>query len=538
MPAPYPGPDDRVASMIMAPGPGSAIKPVENGSGGTTVTVGPTFEQRIDGLLVGVKWAGSFITYSDPDRVSDYEADHPEFLSDFERISADQLAAVHATLDGLVRTQPAGVGFSVEGFTKLGIDYAGGGSGTGTIRLANTSDPPTAWAYYPSDGVWGGDVFLGSSGQLPTPGNYDYYTIIHELGHSLGLKHGHETGAFGALPFKTDSMEYSVMTYRSFVGSDAQSVYNEQWGYAQTFMMYDIAALQHMYGADYETNAGDTVYSWSPTSGSTYVNGALAIAPGGNRIFQTIWDGGGADTYDLSNYSTNLTIDLSPGGHSTFSTEQLAALGGGPNNGYARGNVFNALLHSGNPASLIESALGGSGSDTIIGNAAGNSLVGNAGHDTLRGGDGFDLLDGGDGRDLLHGDKGNDTLRGGNGFDVLNGGPGHDLMYGEIGRDTLRGGDGRDVLDGGTGDDVIQGGPGADTLVFGTAYGANTVLDFEVGLDMILLDGISLRRATRADLDGDREPDTLLRFSDGSAKLLDVDIAARIANDPDAIFFA
>ena len=41
--------------------------------------------------------------------------------------------------------QPAGgLGFSVEGFTNLYVNYAGSGSGTGTIRLANTSDPGTA----------------------------------------------------------------------------------------------------------------------------------------------------------------------------------------------------------------------------------------------------------------------------------------------------------------------------------------------------------------------------------------------------------
>ena len=44
-------------------------------------------------------------------------------------------------------------------------------------------------------------------------------------------------------------------------------------------MMFDIAALQHLYGADFTTRAGDTIYSWSPSTGRGFVDGELAIAP-------------------------------------------------------------------------------------------------------------------------------------------------------------------------------------------------------------------------------------------------------------------
>ena len=65
--------------------------------------------------------------------------------------------------------------------------------------------------------------------------------------------------------------------------------------------MADIAALQHMYGADFSTNGGNTVYKWTPGSGSTFVNGDVAIKPGANKIFATIWDGGGVDTLSAFN---------------------------------------------------------------------------------------------------------------------------------------------------------------------------------------------------------------------------------------------
>ena len=88
-----------------------------------------------------------------------------------------------------------------------------------------------------------------------------------------------------------------------------------------------------------------------------FVNGVGQGTPLTNKIFRTIWDGGGNDTYDLSNYTTNMTIDLRPGQWSTFSTAQLADLGqsGGVDLHHAAiGNVANAQLYQGDARSLIE----------------------------------------------------------------------------------------------------------------------------------------------------------------------------------------
>ena len=335
----------------------SAQTPEENGSSDPTAVVAASGNQLIDGILSGVRWSDGFVTYSDPNSTADYQVGYPSApLAGFSQVTAQQMVAVHFALNSAIYTQPLGaVGFGAEGFTNLTIDYAGSGVGTGAIRVANSSDPGTAYAYYPSTAVTGGDAFFGPSGDFPTAGNYELGTqSLHELGHSLGLKHGHETDVFGALPSDHDLLEFSIMTYRTFIGDDTSGYSYETWGAPQTFMMLDIAALQDMYGADYSTNSGNTVYTWSPTAGETFVNGQLAIDPGGNRIFETIWDGGGIDTYDLSNYTTNLNIDLGAGDYSVFSSAQLANLGGGPNGGFARGNVFNALMFNGNTASLIE----------------------------------------------------------------------------------------------------------------------------------------------------------------------------------------
>ncbi len=118
-------------------------------------------------------------------------------------------------------------------------------------------------------------------------------------------------GSFGIEPLDHDSLEYSVMSYRSYIGASTTGGYtNGSTSYPQTLMMLDIAAVQDMYGADFTTNGGDTVNKWSPTTGEMFVNGVGQGAPAGNKIFMTLWDGGGHDTYDFSNYTTNLKSTL------------------------------------------------------------------------------------------------------------------------------------------------------------------------------------------------------------------------------------
>ncbi|WP_116394697.1 reprolysin-like metallopeptidase [Nitrobacter sp. Nb-311A] len=69
----------------------------------------------------------------------------------------------------------------------------------------------------------GGDAwFNNSSGYYSAPvrGNYAHFTIIHEIGHAHGLDHAHEDPA---VPVSRDSIEYTVMSYRSFVGASTTS---------------------------------------------------------------------------------------------------------------------------------------------------------------------------------------------------------------------------------------------------------------------------------------------------------------------------
>jgi len=443
--------------------------------------------QDIDGILGSQKWTSASLTYSFPASASLYGYS----VTGFEALNAQQIDAVRAILAQYS---------SVSGLTF--IEIAETSTNHATIRLAEESNAGTAYAYLPTTAEQGGDAWFNhTSYESPARGTYANSTFMHELGHTLGLDHGHDGRA--ALPYNHDSLEYSVMTYRSYVGSSTSALTAAQGSFPQTLMMSDIAALQYLYGANYGTNNSDSVYTWSPTTGEMFINGQSQGRSTTNTVFSTIWDGGGQDTYDFSNYGTNLQLDLSPGAFSLASNAQRAVLGYDSGRGgyiYAAGNVANAYLYGGNTASLIENAVGGSGNDAIVGNLASNTLQGHEGNDVLRGGDGDDSLWGtgsdsayyfindadtlyGDGgNDFLQGNSGQDTLEGGIGNDILRGGPDNDTLwgtgsdpslyfindadtlYGDNGNDFLQGNSGNDTLEGGIGDDILRGGPDDDTL--------------------------------------------------------------------------
>ena len=366
-----------------------------------------TGNPEIDGLLGNSRWTGT-ITYSFADSPSDYATSY--FGSNEPLTSGFSSAPVQ-----MQQAVTYAVGL-VNGYTNANIQFAGT-NGADIMVAQSPAANPTSYAYYPSNVPAGGDVWFGTAYNysLASLGNYYFATAVHELGHALGLKHSQETGGVSnvAVPSAHDNSEFTIMSYRSYAGAPLTGYTSEMYGFPQTYMANDILALQTLYGANYNTNSSNTVYTWSASTGQMFINGVAQLAPGGgaggsaNRVFETIWDGNGIDTYDLSNYTNGVTINLNPGASSITSSTQLAYLGNGR---YAQGNIYNAYLFNNDARSYIDNAIGGSGNDSLTGNAIANALSGGSGNDTLSGGGGNDTLTGGIGVDVLTGGDGADTF--------------------------------------------------------------------------------------------------------------------------------
>ena len=134
--------------------------------------------------------------------------------------------------------------------------------------------------------------------------------------------------------------------------------------------------------------------------------------------------------------------------------------------------------------------------DADLGSNSPNAILGTNGDDILTGDSGNNVLMGMRGNDSLNGVLGNDTIFGGKGSDTILGSSGDDALFGNRGADILNGDDGNDILYGGKGDDLLNGGLGIDTLVGGmgvdkfllsTNSGTDTITDFEVGKDLLVL---------------------------------------------------
>lgn len=267
---------------------------------------------------------------------------------------------------------------------------------------------------------------------LTVAGGYPLLTLVHELGHIIGLEHsGPYNGDVVPRTQQFSAYDTTLWTLMSYIKPDNQQarffnsypVTGTNWGTTDSGgavwdnspvvpMMLDILAAQRLYG---DATSGPLTGGHHTFGFNSNIQGPIGRLYDFNvnkNAIVAIWENSTHNTLDLSGFSQDATISLKPG---TFSS--------------VGGHVNNLSIAFG---TTIETAIGGSGNDKIIASDVASKLVGGAGNDILIGGLGDDTLIGGPGNDTLHCGPGNDTLSGGPGADRIEFGPGHSVL-----RDSL-----------------------------------------------------------------------------------------------------
>ncbi len=437
------------------------------------------------GFLHGAQWDKSVLAYWFPQSISQF----------------DQSASNYGI--GELSKSFSGLGSDAQDYFKYIFEMLSSICGLtfiersdAEIQAGYTHATNAAHAYLPDNtsSSEAGDVWFNESTYFSDfqSGQFSGFVVMHELGHALGLVHPHE---ISGLSSEMDQMSYSVMSYKSTIGSSSGYT-NDIGDYAQSLMSLDILALQARYGINYDHQSDDTTYTFNSNTGAMSINGIAQKDGAGDTIFRTIWDGEGADLIDLSNFNDNMEIDLDSGGYLKFSNDQLAELTQDGETAIA--NVFLAVDPDGSGKSLIENIITGDGDDVVAGNSAANHISSGAGND------------------ILYGQKGDD------------------ILLGESGNDILRGGHGDDVLLGGTGDNILVGGTGSDSFVFHDNQRCNTIIrDFDAEIDTLILeDSMDIANAEFGYDDGN----CIIAIGDSKITILngddiDIDSFTLIANE-------
>ncbi|MGR3501850.1 hypothetical protein [Pseudaestuariivita sp.] len=296
------------------------------------------------------------------------------------------------------------------------------------------------------------------------------YIYVHEALHGVGFKHS--TEAFGS----THSV---VIPEEEETGTTLFGRWTSAWDGG--LQLFDIAAMQYLYGVDETLRTGD----------DTYVPILGAYDPQTKANDPLLWDGAGHDVIDLSSAQGAVNAGLLPGKLYQVNTTSELILDPGTFS-INFGSQFEELIASDFSDTLLGSFVddtirGGSGNDTITsgsghdmvyGQAGFDRIVTQTGNDTVVGGNGRDFVELGSGDDLFQdnpqsglsgsdrvfGDDGNDTFQGGGGNDQFYGQNGDDLILGRQGNDSVYGGAGDDTIRTGAGNDVTFGGKGADLV--------------------------------------------------------------------------
>jgi serralysin len=363
----------------------------------TSLSNGSILDSKINSLLSSTQWGSQngfpvTITYSFPESgstwVSDYANGEPFSPNSYSSFTSSQRQDFREAL--ATWSEVANITFletnDTEAQGDIRIAFSSVVDG-GTAGYSYGAPEFTAEEYASkfSNGTSihaaSGDIWMNSTeNDLSQESQNGFATLVHEIGHSLGLKHTFTVDLNNPiiLTGSEDSNQYSIMSYTSYdIGyKENESSYTTSSGF--TPMLYDVAAIQFLYGANTTTRTDNDTYTFSNTEPE----------------LKTIWDAGGIDTFDLSNQTLTMIVDLTEGNYSSIGIK------------YVSDGQFietNPVTTTNNIAiaygAEIENAIGGSGNDVLIGNTLANQLTGGDGNDTINGGAGNDTINGGAGID-------------------------------------------------------------------------------------------------------------------------------------------
>lgn len=289
----------------------------------------------------------------------------------------------------------------IEPPTILGGDYdLGIALGSNVFSFLPSSGTPgkfqtAAWKDYPGYREDGNPFLIDENG-------YDYgiakwqdaATIIHEIGHTLGLSHPQSNGNDDPNG-SGHNTSTTIMSYNPDVKYDEYGIS----AHAPSWSSADFATLQSIWGSengnnDHPTNSSDTITITSSTH-------SLFLFNGNDKAY------GGAEEDVI------------------YGNQGLDTIKGGLGDDIVYGGKDNDLL------------CGNQGEDRIYGNLGDDLIYGGKSNDWQHGGMGADVLYGNLGDDLIYGGKSNDTLHGGQGADVLYGNSGADLFKLSAGSDRV-----------------------------------------------------------------------------------------------------
>ncbi len=409
--------------------PGPSVRDTGNGAGASA--------DDYTALLTGSHWSGievagksTIVTYSFPTTAPAYIAGitdpslNAAALASWQAFSAGEAASARTALAtwanacGLILIEVA-AGHGDINFQKL--DFSGTGyDGAGGIAYRPFGDwSGASYPYFTGDLDGSGDVFMNSDIAV------SYGTLLHEIGHAIGLKHPTEAWTqFAANPpvqhavWSVDDPLLTVMSPASTLTAPAA---------------FDLQAVEYVYGT--QAQDGTQVASWSWNAGTqtlTQTGFATADAIRGSSVKDTINGADGddrlyglADNDKLSGGAGNDTLDGGTGtdkltggtGDDVYYVDVSAdkvieAVDGGRDTVYAittrtlSANVevlafLNAAAVTGTGNDLDNEIYAGGGASKLNGKAGEDYIVGGVAKDTINGGVGGDYVFGQGGADLF-----------------------------------------------------------------------------------------------------------------------------------------